>query len=48
VVYWQPMTARETTLGEVGAMLEHVVEHMATKEDVARLHARRRSQNGND
>jgi hypothetical protein len=27
------MTARETTLGEIGTMLGHVVQHMATKED---------------
>jgi septation ring formation regulator EzrA len=32
--------AKETTLREVGEMLTHVVEHMATKEDVARLDAR--------
>jgi chromosome segregation ATPase len=29
--------AKETTLDELGEMLTHVVEHMATKEDVARL-----------
>jgi hypothetical protein len=29
--------AKETTLNEVGEMLTHVVEHMATKEDVAKL-----------
>src|ERR1700730_15354237 len=29
--------AKETTLKEVGEMLTHVVTHMATKEDVARL-----------
>jgi hypothetical protein len=29
--------ATETTLKEVGEMLTHVVEHMTTKEDVARL-----------
>jgi septation ring formation regulator EzrA len=35
------MTAgKETTLNEVGEMLTHVVEHMATKEDVARLDLR--------
>ena len=34
------MTAKETTLREVGEMLAHVVEHMATKEDVARLDTR--------
>jgi hypothetical protein len=32
--------AKETTLTEVGKMLTHVVEHMATKEDVARLDTR--------
>jgi hypothetical protein len=34
------MLAKETTLNEVGEMLTHVVEHMATKEDVARLDTR--------
>jgi predicted RNase H-like nuclease (RuvC/YqgF family) len=29
------MMAKETTLTEVGEMLGHVVEHMATKEEVA-------------
>ena len=32
--------AKETTLKEVGQMLAHVVEHMSTKEDVARLDTR--------
>jgi hypothetical protein len=32
--------AKETTLREVGEMLTHVVEHMATKEDVAGLDTR--------
>ena len=32
--------AKETTLTEIGEMLTHVVEHMATKEDVARLDTR--------
>jgi hypothetical protein len=32
--------AKETTLKEVGEMLTHVVEHMATKEDVAKLDMR--------
>ena len=32
--------AKETTLKEVGEMLGHVVEHMATKEDVAKLDTR--------
>jgi uncharacterized coiled-coil protein SlyX len=31
------MTAKETTLKEIGEMLTHVVEHMATKDDVSRL-----------
>jgi septation ring formation regulator EzrA len=29
--------AKETTLKEVGEMLTHVVEHMATKDDVSRV-----------
>ena len=29
------MAAKETTLTEIGEMLTHVVEHMATKDDVA-------------
>jgi predicted phage-related endonuclease len=28
------MAAKETTLNELGAMLAHVVEHMATKDEV--------------
>jgi hypothetical protein len=32
--------AKKTTLNELGEMLSHVVEHMATKEDVARLDTR--------
>jgi hypothetical protein len=28
---------KETTLNELGAMMEHVVKHMATKEDIAEL-----------
>jgi predicted secreted Zn-dependent protease len=32
--------AKETTLREVGEMLTHVVERMATKEDVAKLDTR--------
>jgi len=31
------MTAKETTLNEVGEMLGYVVEHMATKDDLAIL-----------
>jgi septation ring formation regulator EzrA len=31
------MAAKETTLKELGEMLGHVVEHMATKEDIANL-----------
>ena len=29
------MTAKKATLEEIGAMLSHVVEHMATKDDIA-------------
>jgi len=32
--------AKDTTLKEVGEMLTHVVESMATKEDVAKLDTR--------
>jgi hypothetical protein len=32
--------AKETTLRELGEMLQHVVDHMATKEDVGRLDTR--------
>jgi hypothetical protein len=31
------MAAKKTTLKELGDMLAHVVEHMATKEDVAAI-----------
>src|SRR5713226_3247524 len=31
------MTAKETTLNELGEMLAHVVEHMATKDDLKSL-----------
>ena len=34
------IAAKETTLKEVGEMLTHVVEHMASKEDVARVDTR--------
>jgi len=34
------MAAKETTLGEIGEMLAHVVANMSTKEDIARLDAR--------
>jgi hypothetical protein len=34
------MAAKETTLKEVGEMLTHVVRHMATKDDIARLNTR--------
>jgi hypothetical protein len=41
VVDLPDMTAgKETTLTEVGEMLAHVVEHMATKEDIGRLDRR--------
>jgi hypothetical protein len=32
LVHFPHMAAKETTLKEVGEMLAHVVEHMATKE----------------
>jgi septal ring factor EnvC (AmiA/AmiB activator) len=32
--------AKETTVNELGDMLSHVIEHMATKEDAARLEDR--------
>ena len=31
------MTAKETTLRELGEMLAHIVERMATKDDIASL-----------
>jgi predicted nucleic acid-binding Zn-ribbon protein len=34
------MAAKETTLKEVGEMLTYIVEHMATKDDIARLDRR--------
>jgi hypothetical protein len=34
------MAAKETTLKEVGEVLGHVVERMATKEDIGRLDRR--------
>jgi hypothetical protein len=41
VVHLPHMTAgKETTLREVGEMLTRVVEHMATKEDLAKLDMR--------
>jgi septal ring factor EnvC (AmiA/AmiB activator) len=41
VVHLPHMTAaKETTLKEVSEMLAHVVTHMATKEDVAKLDTR--------
>jgi uncharacterized coiled-coil DUF342 family protein len=33
------MGTKETTLKEVGEMLGHVVEHMATKDDIAQIKA---------
>jgi septal ring factor EnvC (AmiA/AmiB activator) len=40
VVHLPHMAAKETTLKEVSEMLTHVVTHMATKEDVAKLETR--------
>lgn len=37
MLYLVGMTAKETTLGELGEMLAHVVEHMVTKADIAAL-----------
>lgn len=34
------MAPKETSLKEIGEMLGHVVKHMATKEDIARLDIR--------
>ena len=34
------MTAKKATLEEIGEMLTHVLKHMATKEDIARLEIR--------
>ena len=31
------MSAKETTLNELGKMLGHVVEHMATKDDIKNM-----------
>jgi hypothetical protein len=40
VIYFLHMGAKETTLKEIGEMLEHVVKHMASKDDIARLDIR--------
>jgi predicted RNase H-like nuclease (RuvC/YqgF family) len=40
VLHLLHMTAKETTLKEVGEMLTYIVEHMATKEDIVRLDGR--------
>jgi hypothetical protein len=37
VIYFQLMAAKETTLKELGEMLAQVVNHMATKEDIANV-----------
>jgi hypothetical protein len=37
MLYFSHMAAKETTLKEIGEMLEHVVKNMATKDDIARL-----------
>ena len=34
MVYFRHMAGKKTTLKELGEMLTHVVEHMATKDDV--------------
>jgi hypothetical protein len=40
VVYFPHMAAKKITLNELGDMLTHVVKHMATKDDIARLDIR--------
>jgi hypothetical protein len=40
MLYFPHMAAKKTTLNELGDMLTHVVKHMATKDDVARLDIR--------
>jgi predicted nuclease with TOPRIM domain len=40
VLHLLNMAAKETTLNEIGEMLTHVVEHMATKDDIAQLERR--------
>src|ERR1700693_1410358 len=40
MLYSPCMAAKETTLKEIGEMLEHVVEHMATKDDLAAAESR--------
>jgi replicative DNA helicase len=40
VVYFADMAPKKTTLNELGDMLTHVVKHMATKDDTARLDKR--------
>jgi hypothetical protein len=35
MVYFRHMAGKETTLKELGEMLTHVVNHMATKDDIA-------------
>lgn len=37
MLYFIYMAAKETTLNELGEMLTHVVEHMATKDDLTAL-----------
>jgi hypothetical protein len=37
MLYFGNMAAKEITLNELGEMLGHVVEHMATKDDLAAL-----------
>ena len=37
MVYFLYMVSKEVTLAELGAMLTHVVDHMATKEDIAEV-----------
>jgi hypothetical protein len=40
VLYFPRMAPKKITLKEIGEMLAHVVKHMATKDDIARLDIR--------
>ena len=37
MIYFRDMAAKETTLKELGEMLTHVVDNMATKDDIVAL-----------
>ena len=46
MIYFPNMAPKETTLGELGTMLSFVVEHMATKEDLAEVRTELKSDIG--